>query len=283
MTPSQLRRLASALLLSLLACVRCAGVVAAQAANAGVTTSSDSEPYTQAIDRAVAAYEAGDYAQAREHFAAAHALSPNARTLRGLGKAEFELRNYGQSLAYLEASLASQEKPLDDRLREEVTALAERARAYVGELHVSVEPGTATVSIDGVKVASGPEASLSLVIGDHILEFHALGHVPEKRAVKIAAGERTSVQVALAMPTPSDAPVEASVHIVPASVPPRSEGQRPKWQSPWLWTAVGVLAAGATVGLVLGLSRDASVEREGDPVTTPNTPPGTTLQTLGAR
>jgi len=284
-TLNQLRSLASAVLLGLIVCLVCSATEAQAPLGAAA---EDPLAYTQAIDRAVAAYDAGEYGEARGHFAAAHAISPNARTLRGLGKTEFELRNYGQSLEYLEASLASEHKPLDDRLRDEVSALVQRARAYVGELHVQVEPGTATVSIDGVKVASGPEASLSLVIGDHILEFHALGRVPEKREVKIAAGERTSVRVALAMPTAAGEP---GVGEVPATAPAAAlhpnEDQRDQPGTPlrrraWLWTAVGVVAAGAAVGLVFALTGD-SREREGEPVTTPNTPPGSTIQTLGAR
>jgi len=270
--------LARALLLAWIWCVRCEAGFAQAPADAPVAT-SDPAAYVEAIDRAVAAYEAGDYAKAHQHFAAAHEISPNARTLRGLGKAEFELRNYGKSLSYLEASLSAQQKPLDDRLREEVSTLAARARAYVGELHVSVEPGTATVSIDGVKVASGPEASLSLLIGDHMLEFHAIGHLPETRSVRIAAGQRTSVHVALATPRASAEPLPMA-RATPAR--PVKDSGSPAWRRTWLWAAVGVVAAGAAVGLLFGLQR-GSVEREADPVSTANTPPGSTIQTLGAR
>ncbi len=195
-----------------------------------------SEPaaYGQAIDEAVAAYDAGDFERARERFAEAHAVFANARTLRGLGKAEFELRNYGQSLAYLQASLASDQKPLDDRLREEVSALVQRARACVVEVHVLVEPDNAADAVP----APSPEA-------------------------------------------PSAATTPLSAFLTGREERPTRAGA-PLRRSAWLWTAVGVVAAGVAVGLVFGLQPDQKA-REAGPISTPNTPPGSTIQTLRAR
>lgn len=55
--------------------------------------STQKEPagYRDAIDTALQEMGLGNYEEAREQFARAHALSPNARTLRGLGISEFEL------------------------------------------------------------------------------------------------------------------------------------------------------------------------------------------------
>ena len=81
--------------------------------------SADLEPagYRDTVERAVLEFAAGHFEESRALFARAHALFPNARTLRGLGMAEFELRNYVIAIEHLEAALANQARPLDEDLR----------------------------------------------------------------------------------------------------------------------------------------------------------------------
>src|SRR5690349_15250674 len=66
--------------------------------------------YERAIDSGIAEFQQGNYVEAREQFARAHALVPNARTLRSLGMVEFELRNYVDAVTYLEGALGSSVK-----------------------------------------------------------------------------------------------------------------------------------------------------------------------------
>ncbi len=222
-------------------------------------TASQAE-YDRAIDMGIVEHNAGRFAEARTQYMRAHELSPSARTLRALGMVEFELRNYGESVNYLEQALASEEKALDPSLRKQTEDLLSRARAYVGEVHVAVDPDTAMVMVDGVTVASGPEASFTLVVGDHELEFRAHGRLPEKRAIRIRGGDQTRLRVVLTHPGDDDAGA------VPAAAL-RSE-REPFVRKWWLWTAVGVVAAGAAVGIALAVRRD---ERDGGPVHTENT------------
>jgi hypothetical protein len=227
--------------------------------------------YDRAIDMGIVEHNAGRFAEARTQYMRAHELQPSARTLRALGMVEFELRNYGESVNYLEQALASPEKALDADLRKQTEELLSRARAYVGEVHVAVDPDTAMVMVDGVTVASGPEASFTLVVGDHELEFRAHGRLPEKRAIRIRGGDQTSLRVVLTHPGDDDA--------APLGMP-RSERQPivRKW---WLWTAVGVVVAGAAVGVALAM-RPRSEERDGDPVQTPHDG-GMVVTALGRR
>jgi hypothetical protein len=221
----------------------------AQAAStAGTSTSSDApEPpgYGNAVEAGIKEHVRGNYQEARVHFLRAHALFPNARTLRGLGKVDYELRNYGDAVRYLEEALASQVRPLDQELRLETQQLLERARVYVGEVHVAVEPGSATVSVDGVTMATGPKASLSLLVGDHVLEFRAQGRMPERRSVRILGGERTVIQVVLSAP-PETLSTSSHAH----------DDRKPLYKRWWLWTAVGVVAAGVAVGIAVAATRD---------------------------
>jgi hypothetical protein len=204
-----------------------------------------------AIDRAVDEHERGHFEEAREHFRHAHELYPNARTLRGLGKVEFELRNYGESVKLLQAALSAQERPLSAELRAEVQTLLERARAYVGEVHVEVQPGTATVSVDGVTVASGPQAALNLLVGDHLLEFRASGRLPQRRQISVRGREQINVQVVLAPP-------DAGVLTVFRPTAERPSAQTPTYKKWWVWSAVGVVAAGAGTAVAVSTLRNRS-------------------------
>jgi len=60
---------------------------------------------------AVAEYEAGHYQEARALFRQAHEKSPTARTLRGIGMASFELRDYVEATRALTASLRDVRPP----------------------------------------------------------------------------------------------------------------------------------------------------------------------------
>jgi len=213
--------------------------------------------YEQAIDEAVDEHKRGHFEEAREHFREAHELFPNARTLRGLGKVEFELRNYGESVKFLEAALASEVRPLTQELRNEVETLLERARAYVGEVHVNVEPGTATVSVDGVTMATGPQVELDLLVGDHVLEFRASGHLPERRQVRVHGREHLRIRVVLNVPEDS---ARAGPTMPPDATRVEVEPRRRKW---WLWTAVGVVAVGSAVAVALAVTRSRDEEGGG--------------------
>jgi hypothetical protein len=256
-------------------------VLAAQAGTAPICATAEiAEPpadYLGAIGEAVSEHAAGHFSEARAQFQLAHKLYPNARTLRGLGMVEFELRHYGESVRYLQAALACPVRALDPALRSEASRLLERASAYVGEVQVALSPHVASIVVDGVTLASGPVASLVLLVGDHELEFRASGFRTERRAVQVRSGERIDLHVALelaAMAAP-----RVSVMLSPAEATPRVE-RSPLWRKWWLWTGVGVVVAGAVTGSVLWARREPG---ERAPSTTDHVPPGISLSALGAR
>ena len=224
---------------------------------------SDEPPgYVETVDAAIREHELSHFQEARELLLKAHALFPNARTLRGLGKVEYELRNYGQAVNYLEQALTSQVRPLDARLRAEVEGLLTRAHAYVGEVHVDVEPSTAQVIVDGVTVASGPQASFSLVVGDHLIEFQAAGHFPQRRAVRVKGGEQTSIQVVLDAPLTSG-PLAGKVKAEDAAHD-GAHDDRARARRRWLaWTLSAAAVAGAAVAIGLAFRDDPSGHADG--------------------
>jgi hypothetical protein len=201
---------------------------------------ADDAEYRVAVEEALAEYAAQNYAEARTLFARAHSLYPNARTLRGLGAVCFELRQYHQSVAFLEQALSSQEKSLDDVMRAEVTRLLARARAFVGELKVTVEPRTTVVSIDGEEPVAVFSLPFSLDVGSHQLDFSAAGYVSERRTAIVEGGERKAWTITL------HASAAKPVALAPV--------QAPREQSPARLVTLGAaIASGVITGLAVGM------------------------------
>ena len=222
--------------------------------------------YDQAIEAGLSEHALGHFQESLAHFERAHQLLPSARTLRGLGKVEFELRNYGRAVTLLQGALDAQVNPLTPELRAEVEAVLVRARVYVGEVHVRVEPGTATVSVDGVAVAEGDEGvPITLMVGDHLLEFHANDCLVERRPVRILGGDEVALEVVL---TSTAARVQESQEKLKPDERPNKQIKK-KWR---LRTAVGAVAAGAIVAAVV-LTRTTMIRPwTPHPVSSPNLP-----------
>ncbi len=121
--------------------------------------------YEAAIERAVAAYNDEDYAEAAKRFQRAHELWPNARTLRGIGMARFELGDHAGAAEALEAALTSNVVPLAGELRSDAQRLLREALARVGRLHLEIEPRTAQVTMDGVPKQTAPERPIIVAPG----------------------------------------------------------------------------------------------------------------------
>jgi hypothetical protein len=240
--------------------------------------SKDPPGYADAVKHGLAELEAGNYPEAREEFLRAHELFPNARTMRGLGMVEFELRNYAECVRRLEASLAFAVKPLDASLRAETEALLERARRYLGELELEVDPDSARVSIDGNAIEPAQRGRLLLEVGNHSLEVQAPGYLSDKRSIRILGGVKNQLRVELALPPVEEPAMAASpAPLAPASAPPRSE-RTPVYKKWWLWTTVIVIAAAGATTAALLLTRDKD-DDETRPVTGSNVM-GPTLYTL---
>ena len=87
--------------------------------------------YRGLVDTAIEESGAGRWAEARALFRQAHALYPNARTLRGIGMSSFEVRDYAECLRMLTASLTHPVNPLTEEQRVQVTELLTRSITLV--------------------------------------------------------------------------------------------------------------------------------------------------------
>lgn len=262
------------------AALLCVGAPAAGSAQARKGNAQpESEAYRETIGRALQELQLGNLAEAREQFARAHALFPNARTLRGLGITEFELRHYLVAAENLEQALASDVKPLEGKLRQETKDLLERAQAYIGELRLALSPRDAQVVIDGTQTIASAGGPIRIEVGDHVLEFRASDCVSERRQVTVRGGQPQVLRVELA-PLVSAPPAQAAP--APPAAPTQEEARServPVYKRWWPWTILGVVVAGAVAGTVVGLrARETSTEYRG--VSSENTPVGGGLQLL---
>jgi len=215
----------------------------------------DSSEYARATERGLAEFGDRNFEEARAHFIKAHALAPSARTLRALGMVEFELKSYVDSVRYLEQALASHVRPLDEQRRKEAETLLETANTYVARYVLHVTPRDALLSLDGSQLDVPSGAPLVLDIGEHVLELRATGYASERRTLRVKGGELNELNVKLALLADTDKARDVQVG---------TKDKKPVYKSPWLWTAVGLVVAGAAAGTLVALygRNDASTKME---------------------
>src|SRR5262249_29561205 len=122
------------------------------APDASAASGSAEAQYTELIRGALEEMSAQRFPEARVLFLKAHALQPSARTERGLGLVEFELRHYTVAVGHFRAALASNVRPLEAPMRGEVEQVLARAESYTGSLQLSLTPGSGVLTLDGQPV-----------------------------------------------------------------------------------------------------------------------------------
>lgn len=219
---------------------------------------SDAPPgYDETVRLALREFELENYAEARTGFLKAHALYPNARTLRALGLVSYELKSYVAAVDYLTAALSAAVRPLTSAQRTEVEGVLQRARGYVGRYHVSLRPAAARLSVDGEQVDLARDRRLALSVGNHALDAQAEGYLPLRRNLEVIGGAEQELDLVL-QAREIDSATENS-----RQTTPRSEAA-PVYKKWWLWTTVvAVVAGGVAAGLVLSLREPKPSEPTG--------------------
>lgn len=218
-----------------------------------VTRADEGDPleYSEAVSLGVSEFDSRNFIEARAHFMHAHALRPNARTLRALGMVAFELKKYVESVDYLTQALASDARPLADDHRRQAEVLLARARGYIAHFTLHVTP-KAELSVDGLSVRLPPDGSLRLEAGDRVLELKAAGHITDKRKLEIRGGERETLRIELLRLT-HDSSLGSDGR----------DTKRPLYKNPWLWSALGVVIVGAAAGTAIALTRNGDSPKTG--------------------
>jgi hypothetical protein len=216
--------------------------------------------YTELLDQALEERNAGHFEEAHALFARAHAMFPNARTLRALGMVEFDLRDYRTSVEYLEQALASQVRPLTAPMRQSVSELLERAKGFLGKVALSVEPSDAQVELDGAPIQLGDQPLL-LNFGEHTFDITASGFARATRKVNVRAGEPQTLHVVLDAEAPSATTTTADASR--ASEPAASQHDRTDGPGALPWVLVGISGAlMVTGGVLVGLAQGDIAEVE---------------------
>jgi hypothetical protein len=213
-----LRRRALAILVMLATTFGTARPTTAQDAPAAPSPPADN--YAQLVEAALRAHAAGDNQRAFELFRQAHAIHPNARTLRGLGVTSFAAGDPVKAIDYLEAALVHPERPLDDKLRAAVHELLERAHHLVASYRFEVQPVDAAVAMDGGVMRPTQGLTLSVLPGTHSFVFSAPGHVDQTVQVDAMGGAREVVRIELVA-----APVVPAVTDAEATPPALAEAR----------------------------------------------------------
>lgn len=206
---------------------------------------TESSQYHAMLEEAVSEYDAHRYEEARALFRRAHEISPNARTLRGIGMASFELREYVEALRSLEASLTDKRRALTPTQRQQVEALIERTRAFVGRFFLKLSPKDTLVRVDGAPAVIETDGSLLLSFGRHALTAEAPQSIAESREVNVIGGERQELSFQLRPEAPPAVAVKTAAG--EGGVPPAAAGDGSSASSgaPYWFAGAGVLAGGA--------------------------------------
>jgi tetratricopeptide (TPR) repeat protein len=170
----------------------------ASAANKQEDKAGSHDPaYRSAIEEALREFELGNWNEALALFQKAHAIEPNARTLRGIGFCLFENRRYVDAMRHLEQAMVDTRSPLSPAQRSSTQQVLERAAAFVAHVSVQLSPPEARLSIDGKETPLDRSGALLLDPGEHELSASAPDHAARSLHVVLESGKNEPVQLAL--------------------------------------------------------------------------------------
>jgi hypothetical protein len=238
----------------------------ARAADRAADANADT-PAAQLIGDAVTEYDAGRYDEARALFRLAHQKAPTARTLRGIGMASFELRDYVEAARTLAGALREERRPLTEEQRRQVEGLLARADTFVGRFSPQVRPASAELLVDGQVAPREPDGSLLLGFGHHRITARCASCSPTEKVfeVEVAGGERKEIEIVFAPPAePGLGAPNLSLTDAARSPAERSDADASagaEGAARWWWAGAAVVGAvGATVGGIWWADRGGELD-----------------------
>lgn len=234
-------------------------IVATQVAMALMSASAGAQSPAEKLERAVAAFNEGEFRRSLE------LLQEVAPSLEGAGSLGRVYLYIGLNHAFLGeevrarrafARALSHDPGLQvdpDRIKTEVVQLFEEVRGNMrGELTVEARFAGAVVVVDGVRRGRAPR-TLRLPLGPHIVEVRDReGRVRHRQRVEVHADRAVAVVVAGRPRPKTETPVfEFRPKRETSPAPP--DEPRPRRRK-WTWVAAGGTAAMATIGLGLWIS-----------------------------
>lgn len=247
-------RVLAAVLVAVLACAGLAPAVRAQAATDGSAGQADPKAVARAklVDGGEL-LKRGEFKEALARFKEAYELVPSPKihynfglSYRGLGRPADAIEAFERFLA--EAHDASPD----------LRANAERFRSelgqQVGTVVLTCDVDGADISVDGRSYGPTPtRGPLRLDPGPHQIVVEKAPAAPFTRKVELAAGQRLTVEVALASHASTSPIVVTPVPAAPESTVPPVPDAPPAPTHSWKWKAGWGLAAGGVALLGFGL------------------------------
>lgn len=250
-------------------------------ASVGQAAAAEAPPkgYRQTVRNALIEVREKNWLEAKALFERAHAMYPNARTLRGLGIVAFSARDYLDAIGYLTAAIEHPVRPMTDKQRKGVEDMLGRSRAFIGYLKIDTNPTEADFLIDGETVSPEQESGkLPLNPGEHQLVVRADGRREATRTFKVEGGKTVTLTIQLeplrqAVRKEVEREHAAEVAAARAAEEPQGTagegGELLRMPGLWTWVAAGgAVAFGAASGLAywsaVGEARDleGQCERE---------------------
>jgi hypothetical protein len=231
-----------------------------------MTPEEEEKAYQQAIGQAVQEFAAGRWEEARALFKRAHQIEPNARTLRGMGMAAFELRMYVAALRELEAALRDERKPLTSEQRTQAQTLVDQSNAFVGRYQLILEPEGARPYVDAQPVQFEMGGIVLLDVGDHELRVIAEGYRPFTQQLRVDGGQNLVLRIKLEPETAAPAaPAAKATSDTGTAPPPPRDGTL--HTIAWITLAgAGAFAIGAGVFWVVGEGQYSDLQQTCEPV-----------------
>jgi hypothetical protein len=225
-------------------------------AQAKADSATEASEYRELIEQALSEFKHKNWPEARVLFRRAHELSPNARTLRGMGVVSYEMRDYVHAVLELSAALVDARQPLTDAQRKECETLLGRSRTFVGAFALKLEPSSADVTLDGAPLVRDKDERVLVPFGEHTLRAVAPGFQDSTSKLAVQGGEQGELRIVLYRPqaVASAAPTSSVEKTVLSEGPSAANPQVPPPQKPhgfighglrYSWVALG---AGAVLG-----------------------------------
>jgi hypothetical protein len=217
-------------------------------------------------DAGAAAMDRGDVAEALVQFRAAYRVYPSLNSLYNIGVALDRLGRASEAVDAFEQFVAEAPEARSDA-RDFAAARLDELSPEVGRLTFSAAPADVAIAVDGQSLRLPRTRPLPVMPGEHEVTAERSGYVPLIVRVAVAATE--TVDVGLKLQPEAPAPSNAAPSSAPGLAQPgagtaigRASGSplsgalppKPLYKRWWLWTTVGIVAAGVGVGLGVGLS-----------------------------
>lgn len=194
--------------------------------------------YDRLIGEAVREAQEARWEEARALFRRAHDVYPNARTLRGIGMAAYQVQDYPDAVRSFRAALEDPRRPLTDAMRGEAQRQLDHALSFVGRYTLSEAPEGARVVVNGIDAIQEEDGSVLLPVGEHTVQVLGEDGQRWEGRWRVRGGEDQPIPI---------------VFVQPVQPPPDRPEPPPPLPEPFDPTPAAALTIGGGVVLLTGV------------------------------